>query len=77
MQFDVTIALTWILFLAIFPMAFFWFRRAWRIFVKKDYSEVALKKGEPPSNPQKYAPRVGLLNLIAGCVAVTIIGGQQ
>ena len=30
MKFDVSVALTWILFLALFPMAFFWFRRAWR-----------------------------------------------
>ena len=34
-----------ILFLALFPMAFFWLRRAHRIFIKKNYSEVALKKG--------------------------------
>ena len=41
MVFDISIAITWLLFLALFPMAFFWLRRAYRIFIKKDYSEVA------------------------------------
>lgn len=48
MVFDVSVALTWILFLALFPMAFVWLRRAWRIVVKRDFSEVALKHRVPP-----------------------------
>ncbi len=75
MVFDVYIAMTWILFLALFPMAFFWLRRAHRIFIQRDYSEVALKKGEPPPNPEKWAPFTGSLNLIAGVIAVWIIIG--
>lgn len=75
MLFNASIAMTWILFLALFPMAFIWLRRAWRIFIKKDYSEVALKKGESPPNPKKWAPVVGLLNLLAGAVAVAVIIG--
>ena len=43
MVFDFSVALTWILFLALFPMAFFWLRRAWRILVRRDLSEVTLK----------------------------------
>lgn len=75
MQFDASIALTWILFLALFPMSFFWFRRAYRIFAKKDYTEVALKHGESPKNPKKWAPFAGAINFIAGLTAVwTIIG---
>lgn len=75
MVFDVSVAMTWILFLALFPMAFIWLRRAWRIFVKHDYSEVALKRGEAPPNPKKWAPFTGALNLIAGAVAAcTILG---
>ncbi len=74
MVFDISIAITWILFLALFPMAFIWLRRAWRIFVKHDYSEVALKRGEPPPNPKKWAPATGIVNLAAGGTAlVTII----
>lgn len=74
MVFDISIAITWILFLALFPMAFIWLRRAWRIFVKHDYSEVALKRGEPPPNPRKWAPATGIVNLAAGGTAlVTII----
>ena len=75
MVFDISIAISIMLFLALFPMAFFWLRRAWRIFIKHDYSEVALKSGEPPANPAKWAPATGIVNLLAGGTAlVTIIG---
>lgn len=73
MQFDVSVAMTWLLFLALFPMAFFWLRRFWRIVFKRDYSEVALKGGEPPPNAAKYAPYTAAINLIAGAIAVTVI----
>lgn len=73
MVFDVSVALTWILYLALFPMAFFWFRRAWRIVVKRDFTEVALKRGLPPPNPEKYAPFEMIINLIAGTVASVVI----
>jgi hypothetical protein len=53
---NISVAMTWILFLALFPIAFYWLRRAWRIIVKRDYSEVALKGGLPPPNAAKYAP---------------------
>ena len=75
MVFDISIVITWLLFLALFPMAFFWLRRAYRIFIKKDYSEVALKRGEAPADPEKWAPATGIINLAAGGTAlVTIIG---
>ena len=51
MVFDVSVALTWILFLALFPMAFFWLRRAWRILYRRDFSEVALKRGVRAAEP--------------------------
>ena len=73
MVFDVSVALTWILYLALFPMAFFWFRRAWRIVVKRDFSEVAIRRGESPPNPEKYAPYAMVINLIAGVVAAVVI----
>ena len=74
MVFDISIAITWMLFLALFPMAFIWLRRAWKIFIKHDYSEVALKHGEAPPNPKKWAPATGVVNLAAGGTAfVTII----
>ena len=75
MVFNVSVALTWILFLALFPIAFFWLRRAWRIQVQRDYSEVALKRGESPPEPAKYAFLAMLTNLLAGSVAVVVIGG--
>ncbi|MDO5085984.1 MAG: hypothetical protein Q4D74_00050 [Comamonadaceae bacterium] len=75
MVFDVSLALTWLLFLALFPIAFFWLRRAWRILVRRDYSEVALKGGEPPPEPQRFALADGMLHLVAGGLAVTVILG--
>lgn len=73
MVFDISIAITWMLFLALFPMAFIWLRRAWRIFIKHDYSEVALKRGEAPPNPKKWAPATGIVNLAAGGTALVTI----
>jgi hypothetical protein len=72
---DISLVITWLLFLALFPMAFFWLRRAWRIFKQKNYSEVALKRGEPPVDPEKWAPYTGTVNLVAGLVAVWVLLG--
>ncbi len=73
MIFDVSTALNWILFLALFPMAFFWWRRVWRILVKRDFSEVALRRGESPPNPEKFAPYEAVINLIAAAVVTLVI----
>lgn len=73
MVFDVSVVLTWILFLALFPMAFFWLRRAWRIGVQRDFSEVGLKHGVLPPNPEKFAPYELVVNLVAGTVIVCVI----
>ncbi|HKL26182.1 MAG TPA: hypothetical protein VJ910_08175 [Desulfuromonadales bacterium] len=75
MTFNTFIVMAWILFLALFPMAFIWLRRAWRIFFRKDYSEVALKGGEPPPHPEKWAWVTGAINLVAGLVALWVIIG--
>jgi len=75
MIFDVATALIWLLYLALFPMAYYWFRRAWKIFINKDYSEVALKKGVPPANPEKWATVTGVVNMLAGLAAIWIISG--
>lgn len=70
---DISLAVTWILFLALFPIAFFWLRRAWQIIVKRDFSEVALKAGEPPPNAAKYAPYTAANNFICGLIAAGVI----
>ncbi len=70
----VSLALNWILFLGLFPIAFYWLRRAWRIFFRRDFSEVALKGGEPPPHPERFAVADGLLHLVAGAVCVYVIG---
>ena len=72
MVFNPSIALNWILYLALFPMAFIWLRRAWRILVRRDFSEVALRRGEPPPDPARWAPYQMLIDGIAGIVAATV-----
>ncbi|MBX3609842.1 MAG: hypothetical protein KF871_08075 [Hydrogenophaga sp.] len=62
-----------IFYLVLFPVAFFWLRRAWRIGVRKDFSEVALKKGMPPPNAARYAPYELAFNLVGGGVMVGVI----
>jgi len=75
MVFDVSVAMTWVLFLALFPITFYWLRRAWRIVGKRDFSEVALKRGEPPLNQAKYAPYAAAFNLIASGILIFVIIG--
>ncbi len=70
---DARLATSWILFVALFPLAFFWLRRAWRILILRDFGEVALKHGESPSNPAGFAPYAVAINLIAGGIAVGVI----
>lgn len=74
MVFDVSVAMTWVLFLALFPISFFWLRRAWRIVVYRDFSEVATKRGEPAPDAKKFAPYEMAINLVAGAVIVCVIG---
>lgn len=59
--------------LALFPVVFFWFRRVYRILIKRDFSEVALKKGVPAPNAEKYAPYEMVINLIGGTVILMVI----
>ncbi len=73
MAFDISVALTWILFLALFPIAFFWLRRAWRIGVKRDYGEVALKAGRSPADPARWAKYELAINAVGGAVLVYAI----
>ena len=68
MTFDVSVALTWVLYLALFPMTYFWLRRAWRIGFRRDFSEVALKHGEPPADPRRWAPYEMGINAAAGAL---------
>lgn len=63
----------WIFLLVLFPVAFFWLRRAWRILVRRDFSEVALKKGVPPPNAEKYAPYEMAINFVGGVIMVGVL----
>lgn len=65
--------LNWLFLLALFPVAFFWLRRAWRIFFNRDFSEVALKKGVPPASAERYAPYEMVINLIGGVVMAGVL----
>ncbi|GAA6143833.1 hypothetical protein [Hydrogenophaga sp. 5NK40-0174] len=65
--------LNWIFLLALIPVSFVWLRRAWKIFFKRDFSEVALKRGVPPANAEKYAPYEFIINFLAGIVLVGVL----
>lgn len=65
--------INWVFLLALLPVAFFWLRRAWRILFKRDFSEVALKKGVPPPDPEKYAPYEMIINLVGGVIMVAVL----
>jgi len=69
----ISFVLNWVLYLSLYPVAFFWLRRAWRIFINHDYSEVALKRGESPPNPKRWAPFTGIIHMIAGSIAIWLI----
>ena len=75
MVFDVSVALTWLLFLALLPMAFIWLRRAWRILFRRDFSEVALKHGVPAPNAERWAPYEFVINLLAGGISAFLVVG--
>ena len=65
--------ISWMMFIGLIAISYFWLRRAWLIGIKKDYSYVALKQGLPPENPQRYAVFSVAINLISGLVLVTVI----
>ncbi|MGE0348607.1 hypothetical protein [Hydrogenophaga sp.] len=73
MQLPSVFIFNWIFLLALFPVAFFWLRRAWRIGVRRDFSEVALKKGMAPPDAERYAPYEMLINLAGGLVMVGVL----
>jgi len=70
---DISTVIFWMLFLALFPISFTWLRRAWRILRNKDYSEVALIRGESPPNAKRFAPYAAAVNLLAGLSLVLVI----
>jgi len=74
MDWGVSVAiLDWVFLLALFPVAFFWLRRAWRILIKRDFSEVALKKGMPPPDAARFAPYEMAINLVCGVIIVGVL----
>lgn len=73
MVFDVGVAMAWLLYLALLPMAFFWLRRAWRILARRDFSEVAIKRGAAPRSSERWAPYAMVINALAGAIAVFVV----
>lgn len=67
--------LTWVLFLALFPISFFWLRKAYRIGVKKDYSLVAMKRGVPAPHPRKFIIPEIVLHTMASLLVMYAIYG--
>lgn len=70
---NIHIFFTWVMFLGLFPFSFFWLKSAWKIFIKKDFSHVALKGGKPPLNQKKYAWLSGMISLFAGFIFAAVV----
>ena len=74
MEWGVSVAiLDWVFLLALSPVSFFWLRRAARILFKRDFSEVALKKGMPPANAERYAPYEMAINFVGGIIMLGVL----
>ncbi|PKO53888.1 MAG: hypothetical protein CVU28_09075, partial [Betaproteobacteria bacterium HGW-Betaproteobacteria-21] len=43
--------------------------------IKRDFSEVGLKRGESPPNPAKFAPYAAAINLVGSAIVLTVIFG--
>ncbi len=69
---QVVLVFNWILFIGLIPLSIFWLRRGYKIWMKKDYSLVALWKGRSPKNAKKYVPYAILSNLGAGMIFLTV-----
>lgn len=63
----------WFFLLALFPISFFWIRRCYRILIKRDFSEVALKKGVSPPNAERYAPYEFVINFVPAIVLMGVL----
>lgn len=63
----------WFFLLALFPISFFWARRAYRILIKRDFSEVALKKGLPPPDAERYAHYEFVINFVPAIVLIGVL----
>lgn len=72
--FNSTTAVTWILFLAMPAIAFVWWRKAFQILIKKDFSNVLLKKGESPKkNLKVWGYLIATSNFLAGGVIFFVL----
>jgi len=69
----VFVVLNWILLLGLVVLAVVWLREAWRIAIQRDFSRVALRRGEPPPDPARVAPYAAVVNLLGGTVAAATV----
>jgi hypothetical protein len=65
--------LDWFFLLVLFPIGFFWGRRAYRILIRRDFSEVALKKGLPPPHPERFAHYEFIINFVPTVVLLAVL----
>ncbi len=69
---QVVFVFNWILFIGLIPLSVYWIRRGLKIWLKKDYSLVALWKGSPPDDARKYALYAAISNLGAGIIFLSV-----
>lgn len=74
-MFSIVVALVMygILYLSLFSIVFFWLRLVRNVVLRKDYSEVALRKGASPPHPKKLAPFFVVLNSVCALILIGVI----
>lgn len=68
MHLPASVVLAWLLLLLGLALAALCFRRAWTILVKRNFAEVAVRRGEAPADPERWAPYAAVIHLVAGAV---------
>ncbi|PPE69109.1 hypothetical protein IS481_02470 [Caldimonas thermodepolymerans] len=68
MQLHPTVLLAWLLLLLGIALAALCLKRAWTIIVRRNFAEVAVRRGQPPRDPERWAPYAAGIHLVCGAL---------
>jgi hypothetical protein len=70
MQLDASVILAWLLLLLGVALAALCLKRAWTIIVRRNYAEVAVRRGASPRQPERWAPYAAGIHLVGGALMI-------
>ncbi|WP_119153855.1 hypothetical protein [Caldimonas tepidiphila] len=73
MQLPASVVFAWLLLLLALALAALCFRRAWTILVRRNFAEVAVRQGQAPADPARWAPYAAVIHLVAGAVVLASV----